>query len=51
MPNKRDPNQAVTSFAAPRTLLDAARRKAADEGRKLSDVIREALEHYVRSKR
>ncbi len=48
MPNQRDPSQAVTSFAAPRELLSAARGKAASESRRLSDVLREALERYVR---
>ncbi len=47
MPNQRDPEQAVTSFAAPRSLLVEARAKAASEGLSLSDVLRAALGEYV----
>lgn len=39
------------SFRVPRTLRDAARAKAEERQENVSDVLREALERYVRSKR
>lgn len=39
------------SFRLPRALRDAARAKADERGEDVSDVLRAALERYVRSKR
>lgn len=37
------------SFRASRALYEAARRRAAREGRSLSDLAREAMERYIAS--
>jgi hypothetical protein len=39
------------SFRVPSDLRDAARVKADERGENVSDVLRAALERYVRSKR
>lgn len=39
------------SFRVPRALRDAAREKADERQENVSDVLRDALERYVRSKR
>jgi Arc/MetJ-type ribon-helix-helix transcriptional regulator len=38
------------SFRLPRSLRDAAKEKANERRENVSDVIREALERYVRKK-
>lgn len=38
------------SFRVPRALRDAAREKAEERQENVSDVLREALERYVRRK-
>lgn len=38
------------SFRAPRALRDAAREKAEERQENVSDVLREALEKYVKRK-
>lgn len=45
------PPMVMWSFRVPRSLLEAARAKAEERQENLSDVVREALERYVRSKR
>ena len=39
------------AFRVPAALIEAARLKAAEREENISDVLREALERYVRSKR
>lgn len=49
----RVPNQPRTplrSFRIPDELYEAAQAKAADKGESVSDVVRRALERYVRAK-
>jgi hypothetical protein len=36
------------SFRVPRTLRDAAQAKATERGENVSDVLREALERYIK---
>lgn len=38
------------SFRVPRALRDAARKKAEERQENVSDVLREALERYVKRK-
>lgn len=45
MPNQ--PKTPMRSFRIPDDLYEAAQRKARDEGRTVTDVVREALETYV----
>lgn len=49
----RVPNQPRTplrSFRIPDELYEAAQAKAADKGESVSDVVRRALERYVKAK-
>lgn len=48
MPNQ--PRTPMRSFRIAEDLYRAARAKAAERGESLSDVVRRALERYVRSK-
>lgn len=47
MPNQ--PKTPLRNFRIPDELYEAAKAKAAEDGRNLSDVVREALEKYVAS--
>lgn len=44
---KRADGQTSTSFALPRELLEAARAKAARQGRSFSAVLRDLLQRWV----
>ena len=48
MPNQ--PKTPMKSFRISEDLYRAALRKAEEEGKTLSDVVREALEKYVRGR-
>lgn len=45
------PNMVMRSIRVPLTLWTAAKDKADARGENISDVIREALERYVRSRK
>ena len=45
------PNMVMRSLRVPEKLWEAAKAKADEREENVSDVIREALERYVRSKR
>ncbi len=45
------PRMVLKSLRVPETLWTAAKAKADERQENLSDVIRDALERYVRSKR
>jgi predicted DNA-binding protein len=45
MPNQ--PKTPIRGFRIPDELYRAAQAKAADEGRTLTDVVREFLENYI----
>ncbi|MBF4573169.1 hypothetical protein ITJ64_11625 [Herbiconiux sp. VKM Ac-1786] len=47
MPNQ--PKTPVKSFRISEDLYRAALSKAKSEGKSLTDIVREALEHYVRA--
>lgn len=49
VPNK--PPMVMRSLRVPKALWDAALEKAAERQENISDVIREALERYVRSRK
>lgn len=52
LPRMAKPSMEVNiSFRVPRALRDAAREKAEERQENVSDVLREALERYVKSKR
>jgi predicted HicB family RNase H-like nuclease len=44
------PKTPLKSFRIPEDLYRAAQRKAAEKGESVSDVVRRALERYVRQK-
>jgi hypothetical protein len=48
VPNQ--PRTPMRSFRISKELYEAAKAKAAERGESLSDVVRRALERYVRSK-
>lgn len=49
MPNQPDPNnQHLTISAVPRTLVVAAKAKAAERGESISAAVRRFLEEYVK---
>lgn len=49
MPNQ--PRTPLRSFRIPDELYEAAQAKAADKGESVSDVVRRALERYVKAKK
>lgn len=44
------PNMVIRSLRVPETLWTAAKEKADERGENISDVIRDALERYVKKK-
>ena len=49
VPNQ--PRTPLKSFRIPQELYERAQARAAERGETVSDVVRRALERYVRSKR
>jgi hypothetical protein len=45
------PNMVMRSIRVPLALWEAAKTKASERDENISDVVREALERYVKSKR
>lgn len=51
LPRVTKPNMVMRSIRVPLALWTAAKDKADERGENISDVLRAALERYVRSKR